>query len=44
MGVDLIDVDGKVVFNILVGEVVFKYWVDLYREGLLLKEVLIEGI
>lgn len=44
MGVELINVDGKVVFNILFGEVVFKYWVDLYREDLLLEEVLIEGI
>ena len=44
MGVDLIDVDGKAAFNTPVGEAVFKYWVDLYREGLLPKEVLTEGI
>ena len=44
MGVDLIDVDGKAAFNTPVGEAVFKYWVDLYKEGLLPKEVLTEGI
>jgi len=44
MGVELIDVDGKAAFNTPVGEVVFKYWVDLYREGLLPEEVLTQGI
>jgi len=44
MGVELIDVDGKAAFNTPVGEAVFKYWMDLYREGLLPKEVLTEGI
>ncbi|MGD1807494.1 ABC transporter substrate-binding protein [Dapis sp. BLCC M126] len=44
MGAELIDVDGKAAFNTPVGEAVFKYWVDLYREGLLPEEVLTQGI
>ncbi len=44
MGVELIDVDGKAAFNTPMGEAVFKYWVDLYREGLLPEEVLTQGI
>ncbi len=44
MGVELIDVDGKAAFNTSVGEEVFKYWIDLYREGLLPEEVLTQGI
>ena len=44
MGVELIDFEGKAAFNTPVGKAVFKYWVDLYKEGLLPKEVLTEGI
>lgn len=44
MGVELINVDGKAAFNTPLGEAVFKYWVDLYREDLLPEEVLTEGI
>ncbi|MDY7009087.1 MAG: sugar ABC transporter substrate-binding protein [Cyanobacteriota bacterium] len=44
MGVRLIDVDGKAAFNTLTGQAVFKYWVDLYQDGLLPKEVLTKGI
>ncbi|MCL2929726.1 MAG: sugar ABC transporter substrate-binding protein [Trichodesmium sp. St16_bin4-tuft] len=44
MGVELINVDGKAAFNTPVGEAVFKYWVDLYREDLLPEEVLTEAI
>lgn len=44
MGVQLIDVDGKAAFNTPTGQTVFKYWVDLYQDGLLPKEVLTKGI
>lgn len=44
MGVKLVDVDGKAAFNTEAGQKVFDYWVDLYREGLLPKEVLTRGI
>ncbi|NEP06386.1 MAG: sugar ABC transporter substrate-binding protein [Okeania sp. SIO2G4] len=44
MGVTLIDVDGKAAFNTPTGQTVFKYWVDLYQDGLLPKEVLTKGI
>ncbi|NET43171.1 sugar ABC transporter substrate-binding protein [Okeania sp. SIO2B3] len=44
MGVTLIDVDGKAAFNTPTGQAVFKYWVDLYQDGLLPKEVLTKGI
>ncbi|MEM1169057.1 MAG: sugar ABC transporter substrate-binding protein [Cyanobacteria bacterium P01_H01_bin.35] len=44
MGVELIDINGKAAFNTPEGEAVFKYWVDLYGEGLLPEEVLTQGI
>nr|WP_307786024.1 extracellular solute-binding protein [Okeania sp. KiyG1] len=43
MGVKLLDVDGKAAFNTPTGRAVFKYWVDLYQDGLLPKEVLTKG-
>ncbi|NEP78182.1 MAG: sugar ABC transporter substrate-binding protein, partial [Okeania sp. SIO3B3] len=43
MGVKLLDVDGKTAFNTPTGQAVFKYWVDLYQDGLLPKEVLTKG-
>ncbi|MGK7923197.1 MAG: sugar ABC transporter substrate-binding protein [Trichodesmium sp.] len=43
MGVKLVDVDGKAAFNTEAGQKVFDYWVDLYREDFLPKEVLIQG-
>ncbi|MGB3507675.1 MAG: sugar ABC transporter substrate-binding protein [Microcoleaceae cyanobacterium] len=44
MGVKLLDAQGKATFNTPAGEAVFKYWVDLYRDGLLPTEVLSQGI
>ncbi len=44
MGVKLVDGEGKAAFNTPAGKGVFKYWVDLYRDGLLPKEVLTQGI
>ncbi len=44
MGVKLIDAEGKAAFNTPAGEAVFKYWVDLYQDGLLPKEVFTQGI
>ncbi len=43
MGVNLVDSDGKAAFNSPQGKAAFKYWVDLYQQGLLPKEVLTEG-
>lgn len=43
MGVTLVDSSGKAAFNSPKGKAAFQYWVDLYKEGLLPKEVLTEG-
>ncbi|MBD2448738.1 sugar ABC transporter substrate-binding protein [Nostoc sp. FACHB-152] len=43
MGVTLIDADGKAAFNSPQGKAAFQYWVDLYKKGLLPKEVLTQG-
>jgi putative chitobiose transport system substrate-binding protein len=43
MGVTLVDTEGKAAFNTEQGKAVFKYWVDLYKKGLLPKEVLTQG-
>jgi putative chitobiose transport system substrate-binding protein len=43
MGVTLVDNAGKAAFNSPQGKVAFEYWVDLYKKGLLPKEVLTQG-
>ncbi|MBD2593353.1 sugar ABC transporter substrate-binding protein [Nostoc spongiaeforme FACHB-130] len=43
MGVTLVDADGKAAFNSPQGKAAFQYWVDLYKKGLLPKEVLTQG-
>ncbi|NDJ24698.1 extracellular solute-binding protein [Nostoc sp. B(2019)] len=43
MGVTLIDAEGKAAFNSPQGKAAFQYWVDLYKKGLLPKEVLTQG-
>ncbi|AFY32188.1 sugar ABC transporter substrate-binding protein [Calothrix sp. PCC 7507] len=43
MGVTLVDTDGKAAFNSPQGKAAFQYWVDLYKKGLLPKEVLTQG-
>ncbi len=43
MGVTLIDQDGKAAFNTPEGLQAFRYWVDLYHQGLLPPEVLTQG-
>ncbi len=43
MGVTLVDTAGKAAFNSPQGKAVFQYWVDLYKKGLLPKEVLTQG-
>jgi putative chitobiose transport system substrate-binding protein len=43
MGVQLTDADGKAAFNTPQGKAAFQYWVDLYKNGLMPKEVLTEG-
>ena len=43
MGVPLLDDQGKAAFNTPAGKDVFQYWVDLYKQGLLPKEVLTQG-
>ncbi|MBD2615994.1 MAG: ABC transporter substrate-binding protein [Nostoc sp. ZfuVER08] len=43
MGVTLIDDQGKAAFNSPQGKAAFQYWVDLYKKGLLPKEVLTQG-
>lgn len=44
MGVTLVDAEGKAAFNTKAGQAVFQYWVDLYKDGLLPKEVLTKGV
>jgi len=43
MGVQLVDANGKAAFNTPQGKAAFQYWVDLYKNELLPKEVLTEG-
>lgn len=43
MGVELVDAEGKAAFNTPAGKAAFQYWVDLYKQGLLPREVLTEG-
>ena len=43
MGVKLVDENGKAAFNTPEGIEAFRYWVDLYQEGLLPPEVLTQG-
>jgi len=43
MGVDLVDAEGKAAFNTPEGKAAFQYWVDLYQQELLPKEVLTQG-
>jgi putative chitobiose transport system substrate-binding protein len=43
MGVELVDAEGKAAFNNPAGIAAFRYWVDLYKQGLLPPEVLTQG-
>ena len=43
MGVTLVDAQGKAAFNTPSGVAAFQYWVDLYKKGLLPREVLTQG-
>ena len=43
MGATLVDAEGKAAFNSPQGKAAFQYWVDLYKKGLLPKEVLTQG-
>jgi len=43
MGVPLVDAKGKAAFNTAKGKAVFQYWVDLYNNGLLPQDVLVQG-
>ncbi|KAM3097784.1 ABC transporter substrate-binding protein [Phormidesmis sp. 146-12] len=43
MGVQLVDGQGKAAFNTPQGKAAFQYWVNLYKNGLMPKEVLTEG-
>ena len=43
MGVQLVDEEGQAAFNTPEGKAAFQYWVDLYKEGLLPREVLTQG-
>lgn len=43
MGVELVDANGKAAFNTPQGKAAFQYWVDLYKNGSLPKEILTEG-
>lgn len=43
MGVSLVDNQGNAAFNTPEGITAFKYWVDLYKKGLLPREVLTQG-
>ncbi|MUH00659.1 extracellular solute-binding protein [Scytonema sp. UIC 10036] len=43
MGVTLVDARGKAAFNSPQGKAAFQYWVDLYKKGLLPREVLTQG-
>ncbi|NJK76923.1 MAG: sugar ABC transporter substrate-binding protein [Microcoleus sp. SU_5_6] len=43
MGVTLVDAEGKAAFNNDKGKAAFQYWVDLYKNGLLPQDVLVQG-
>lgn len=43
MGVTLVDAQGKAAFNTPQGKAAFQYWVDLYKNELLPREVLTQG-
>jgi putative chitobiose transport system substrate-binding protein len=43
MGVELVNAAGQAAFKTAAGQAAFQYWVDLYRQGLLPKEVLTQG-
>ena len=43
MGVQLVDRQGKAAFNTPQGKAAFQYWVEMYKNGLMPKEVLTEG-
>lgn len=43
MGVTLVDAQGQAAFNTPEGKAAFQYWVDLYKNGLLPREVLTQG-
>ena len=43
MGVPLLNADGSAAFNTPQGKAVFAYWTNLFREGLLPREVLTQG-
>jgi len=43
MGVTLVDAEGKAAFNSPEGKAAFQYWVDLYQNELLPREVLTQG-
>lgn len=43
MGVTLVDAQAKAAFNTPYGVAAFQYWVDLYKNGLLPREVLTQG-
>lgn len=43
MGVELVDAQGKAAFNSPAGREAFRYWVDLFKQGLLPREVLTQG-
>jgi putative chitobiose transport system substrate-binding protein len=43
MGVELVDASGQAAFNTAAGKAAFQYWVDLYKQGLLPKEILTQG-
>jgi putative chitobiose transport system substrate-binding protein len=43
MGVELVNPSGKAAFNSPQGKIAFQYWVDLFKQGLLPKEVMSQG-
>jgi len=43
MGVSLVDAQGQAAFNTSAGREAFQYWVDLYQQELLPREVLTQG-
>jgi putative chitobiose transport system substrate-binding protein len=43
MGVELVNASGKAAFDTPAGQAAFQYWVDLYKQGLLPKEILTQG-
>ena len=43
MGVKLVDAQGQAAFNTPEGKAAFQYWVDMYKQNLLPKDVLTQG-